>query len=95
MSANDLTIKQLDTADPLRGFREEYRDLIGSRREPFAEELDLGRRVGVRRNVTNLSLKGYELEVGLRLGRRAASCQGIRQRPADRRRKDRARHSGV
>lgn len=54
----------------MRGFREEYRDLIGSRREPFAEELDLGRRVGVRRNVTNLSLKGYELEVGLRLGRR-------------------------
>jgi len=54
----------------LRGFRERYRDMIGSRREPYAGELHPDQWVGVRRNNTNLLLKGYELELGLRMGRR-------------------------
>ncbi len=54
----------------LRGFHEEYRDMIGTRREPFAGELHPDQWVGVRRNNTNLLLKGYELELGLRIGRR-------------------------
>jgi len=53
-----------------RAFYEDYTGLIGSRRESFPFELDDRQSIGVRRNNTNLLLKGYELELGLRLGRR-------------------------
>ena len=54
----------------LRAFREDYRDFIGNRREPYALELEPRQRIGVRRNNTQMLLKGYELELGLRLTRR-------------------------
>lgn len=60
-----------------RWFYEKYQDMISSRREFFTDEQrqpavifagvdDQRRRVGVRRNATNILMKGYELELSYR-----------------------------